>query len=249
MARFQRGDDTLELWLVRGGPSEDYDEPPSEIWSRRDDGEPQLRWRSPIRPDDEYRAMQRTLIAGGWARVVDPAREVVHPPVPHHAELDARLRDELAADTVAVWADWLGEHGAPLAAWLAHARVPLPAKPRRDAAADAKRVRADALAPLGPWLRPSAPASGGPYLEARVEHGLIAHAHVDGHLDRDDGTQLVWELLRHPLARYLRELAVVGTRSLDLRLLVDMVMTVAPAPPLRRFVVGAPAANRTRREA
>nr|HEX4316628.1 hypothetical protein [Kofleriaceae bacterium] len=237
MARFQRGGETLELWLVRGEPWAERLEDASEIWSRRDDGEPQLRWRSTPPPDDAYRDMQRTLILGGWMRVHDPAREVAHAPVPHHAELDARLRESVDADVVAVWADWLGEHGTPLAAWLAADRGPT--RPRRDQIAEAARVRHDALAPLDDRLGDAARLRpGAPQLEARLAHGLIVSAAIGGQLERDDATQLVWELLRHPLARYLQELAIRGDAACDLRLLVDLVMTAEPAPPLRSLVLG-----------
>ena len=208
MARFQSGTEIRDVVLLR----DDED-------GRRD-----------------YCERQLELLAGGWRRVRDPAREIDYvdddprDPVLEHA-LHADPDDD---QTWLVYADRYIDRGHPRGALIALESAPVlnvVQRAQREAESRALRLAAmDALA---------GPLAGRSGLNLRWRRGFIHQALLHGEFLRGAAEDLLFDLLRHPSARFLRELRVACSHedAQDHRLLLGLLLHADPAPPLRTLDV------------
>ena len=69
---------------------------------------------------------------------------------------------------------------------------------------------------------------------------MLAFARIDGFHERGETEDNLWQLLRHPSARFLRTLEVGCHRAgdQDNALVCATLMLAGPTPPLRRLVIG-----------
>jgi uncharacterized protein (TIGR02996 family) len=230
MARFVRGGDWFDVWIqsrssgptmnrilrsqARGGEVE-YHETSSDWAARR-----------------RYMEIQRERFAAGWTRVRDPEREDDHEyeAEPREQALEAALRanpDDAA--TALVYGDWLQQRGHPRGELIALGDGPV-----------ASVIDAHAEVLLGPRLYIAALQTEGERLELRWERGFLRWARIDGFFDRGDSEDLLFELLRHPSARLLRELEIGCHHpgDQDNALISAILVHAAEPPPLRRLVIG-----------
>lgn len=227
MARFAHRDDWFDVWIeprpagpswgrrvltrTKGGA---LAEDPATDWSAR--------WR--------YCELQRERIAAGWNRVRDPEREDDYGEEPREEALEAALRaDPSDAATALVYADWLQQRG--------HPRGELATL---DGEAAARFLDAHAETLIGPHLYLAASESEGPRLELRWEHGFVRWARIDGFFEPGDSEDLLFELLRHPAVRFLRELEIGCHHpgDQDNQLISALLVDATAPPPLRRLVIG-----------
>ncbi|MBA3396886.1 MAG: TIGR02996 domain-containing protein [Deltaproteobacteria bacterium] len=242
MARLQRGTEVFELWLdrvdgevwphlmVRRAHADAIDHAPAE----------RVTLRHQFGGDREYCRLMSEYLRQGWQRVRDPAREDAIPDEPIEPTLDATLRADPGDHAAAlVYADWLQQRGHPRGALIAvqHARLAVPDDP--TLAAEEARLLAEHAPVLLGTLAAAAPDDGGRGLHLVWEHGFVRGARITGSLDRGESEDLLWELLRHPSARFLREL-VIGCHHAgdqDNQLVSDLLLHAGPRPPLRRLVL------------
>ena len=222
MARFVRRDDWFDVWILRRGL----------LCTQARGGEPvkdpgvRSEWDAPRR----YMQIQHERFEAGWTRVRDPEREDAFADEPRDDALEAALRASPGEDAAAlVYGDWLQQRG--------HPRGELAAL-TGDAAAAFVETHADAL--LGTRLYFAAEATEGDRLELRWERGFLRWARIDGCFERGDSEDLLFELLRHPSARLLRELEIGCHHAGDQdNSLISPILTHAAAPPpLQRLVIG-----------
>jgi uncharacterized protein (TIGR02996 family) len=239
VARFERDGEYVEAWVVKTGNDDDGPAPwDYELFTRRgdvgtDDSVPEVKQVDRERGHAAYRLFQRACLAGGWRRVRDPEREadVAEPIDP---SLDAALRDDPDDDAaLSVYADFLQQRGHPRGTLIALQLA------GRVAEAD-KLIEAERDVLLGP-LR-TAIERKHPRLKITWARGFLDTATLtgrDGYMTGDgEAEQLVWDLLRHPSARLLRQL-VVGCypyASTECQLVVEVLLAAA-RHPLRRLVL------------
>ncbi|MEO8554463.1 MAG: TIGR02996 domain-containing protein [Kofleriaceae bacterium] len=243
MARFERGDEFVEVWTER---------------PVRTDGEyawPQLRQRSgrigqPAEPvalatrhaftaERDYVAEQEKLLQSGWLRVADPDHDQVVPDEPSDPSLDAQLRADPGDREVAlIYADWLQQREHPRGKLIAIQAA------RRDRADEAELIEAEtalldahADAFLGPLADFVAVGDDPPQIALAWDLGFVERARIIGRFD--EPADLLWDVLRHPSCRFLRELVIGCVRSgdQDNTALAATILHMDPKPPLRRLVL------------
>jgi uncharacterized protein (TIGR02996 family) len=242
VARLRRGDELFDVWLERI---------PDEVWpavyiangytDRPEDMAPErVELRYAFSGEREYCRAISSRLRDGWHRVRDPAREAEVDAEPREPTLEATLRADPGDDNAAlVYADWLQQRGHPRGALIAvqHARVARPDDPAL--AAEEERLLEDAADVLLGPLAARAPDDSGRGLRLVWERGFIRKARIDGFHDRGESEDLLWEVLRHPSARLLRELELgchhAGDQ--DNTLMADLIVRGGPRPPLRRLVL------------
>jgi uncharacterized protein (TIGR02996 family) len=193
-----------------------------------------------VRDDDDRRAFcdrQRELLATGWRRVHDPLREQAFPDDARAPTLEQAIRENYDDDqNWLVYADHLIEHGHPRGALVALAAAPVTNIVQRAAReAEAHRLR-NASELLGRGL------VGRAGLSVRWRRGVIHSAKLHGAFARGDAEDLLFDLLRHPCARFLRELEITCWHhdAQDHRLLVELLVHADPRPPLRKLAIEYP---------
>lgn len=172
-----------------------------------------------------YVDQQRALLAAGWRRVGDA--------VPM-SELEQAIHASPDDDQLwLVYADALIEAGDPRGALAALESAPVAnivQRASRDA--DARRLR-QAATDLGRGI------VGRQGLGLRWKRGFIHGATLHGGFALGDAEDLLFDLLAHPCARFLRELELVCWHhdAQDHRLLVDLLAGAWPPPPLAKLQV------------
>ncbi|MDQ3366467.1 MAG: TIGR02996 domain-containing protein [Myxococcota bacterium] len=194
-----------------------------------------------------YREQQRARLAAGWARVCDPRCEDRLDGEPRDPVLEEALRtDPYDTAAILVYADWLQQRGHPRGALIAVQHA-LATRPDEAALLEEERrllggTRSLISTPLLAHLeqRRVRPGEGSVEITARNsfsggqlgwDHGFVRCAKV--HVWRRGADEdLLWELLRHPSARFLAELElrVPVERDLDL---VTALLLHGPCAPLR----------------
>jgi uncharacterized protein (TIGR02996 family) len=186
-----------------------------------------------------YSEAQRALFHAGYVRVRDPAREPeFRDDEPRDAELERALHENPDDDqTWLVYADHYIQHG--------HARGPLiaiesaPVKNvvhRAEREAQARRIRRE-----GPDLLDGITVKSG--LDVRWKRGFLHRVRLHGAYERGECEDLLFTVLRHPSARFLRELELDAYHrtAQDHRLLLDVLLHHVPPPPLRVLRIEYPA--------
>lgn len=177
-------------------------------------------------------------LAAGWRRVRDPEREV-EDDEPREPALEAALRTNLDDEAAAlVYADWYQQRGHPRGALIA-IQHRLASHPDDVALQSAERdlLLEEDERLLGPIERVRESYHLG--LDLAWRHGFVHAARLDGKAGDHEPEDLLWELLRHPSARFLREL-VIGCHAFgdqDNRLMTALLLAAEPAPPLRKLVL------------
>ena len=234
MVRFAKDGEAIDLWIERV-------EHVPHLWTRKVHSPPERLSTDWFDSERRFVEMQSQYLRDGWRRVHDPARELDVDGEPRDLELDARLlADPDDTATALVYADWLQHRDHPRGQLIVvqHALATRP----HDAELRAREAELfeeiELLGGLAGFVRTFEFNEPGIALEWR--HGFIRRARIDGFHDRGDSEHLLWELLRHPSARVLRELEIGCHHpgDQDNRLVVDMVLRAGPTPPLRRLVVG-----------
>jgi uncharacterized protein (TIGR02996 family) len=246
VARFERDGQFVEVWVERRDERADR----GYVW-------PELRSRSgrvgaPEAPEvvtlerrfewsarGDYRQFQSARLREGWRRVRDPDREPAFDE-PIEPALDAALRANPSdAAAALVYADWLQHRGHPRGELIAiqHERIERPDDLALAAAEQhVLETHADVL-----WAHARAPDAhkneGG--VEVTWERGFIRRARILGFHDDGASEDLLWELLRHPSARFLRELELGCHHAGDQNneLMSDLLVRAGPTPPLRSLVL------------
>src|SRR5258706_2197662 len=265
MARFERGNEFVEVWVEqpreRGSPARRSESAALHLGPASGNivhEWPELRSRSgrigpselPPQPitlerryqwsaRDDYARFQSQRLREGWHRVRDPDRERAFDGEPIDPALEAALAaDPGDAQVALVYADWLQqrEHWRGDLIAVQHARHDRPDDPKL---ADAEqRLFADHLPEVfGPlW---SHVEHDGADIELTWELGFIKTARLVGKQHDGESEDLLWELLRHPSARFLRELDIGCHHSgdQDNELICDLLLHAGPTPPLRRLVI------------
>ena len=174
---------------------------------------------------------QLELLAQGFHRVRDPAREPDHPDDPRDPGFEQTLHDNPDdAEAWLVYADHFVDRG--------HVRGPLMAL---EAAPVQNIVQRAERAAVSRQLHNAAGSALTGYLARRRglslewRRGFINTAHIHGRFLRGDAEDLLFDLLRHPSARFLRELRLSCWHedAQDHRLLLGLILNATPAPPLR----------------
>jgi uncharacterized protein (TIGR02996 family) len=182
-----------------------------------------------------YCDAQRELLAAGWTRVRDPACEAAFPDDPRDPALEAAIRENPDDDQPwLVYADLLIERGHPRGPLVALESAPVNnIVQRAEREAEARRMRNATAEHFGLGLR------GRSGLNVRWRRGFIHSAAIHGAFARGAAEDLLFDLLRHPCARFLRELELKCWHhdAQDHRLLVDLLAHAAPAPPLRKLTI------------
>jgi uncharacterized protein (TIGR02996 family) len=226
VARFEKDGRFVELWLeeVRTGGQE-FVYPTlfsreGRIGERPDPAALATRYEFTARRD--MRGMMSERLRDGWRRVRDPEREVDVDDEPREPRFDtALLANPDDAATALVYADWLEHRGHPRGQLIAVQHAGL-----ADEAEQLLDQHRDEL--LGPLDR-------GEALELVWERGFVKRARIERGDSGDDGPEALWDLLRHPSSRFLREL-VIGCHSFgdqNNELMADLLMRAGPHPPLR----------------
>jgi uncharacterized protein (TIGR02996 family) len=270
MARFELGDELIEAWLEgdtlmtrrgRGGAAAPR---PVARFVGRNEVRPAWEYEDEAQLAEDaartsYVRFQSECLRGGWRRVRDPDREADVGGEPREPALDRALRADPDDDaTRSVYADWLEQRGHPRGALIAlQQRERLIALQQRDqliahqqrgtprgplvalqeraalATAAARLLEREAAALLGPL-------AGARDLELEWDRGFLRAARIEGGFATGDAEQLLWELLRHPSTRLLRELTIrPGWYRSDYRLMLDLLLLHAsPGPPLSLLALG-----------
>jgi uncharacterized protein (TIGR02996 family) len=238
MARFVRGTQIFDVWLEPG--------PEPETWRMRvvtrdrPGAEPEYSKADSWGSRREYLRHQLEHLEAGWSRAVDPDREDDFDE-PRNAELDAALLatpGDIAS--LLVYADWLQQRGHPRGQLIAtqHARTLADTPELAAAEADLLEAHAGALlGPIGAWIRTGERDAG---VDLRWNRGFLEYARFDGFHERGDTEDNLWDLLRHPSARFLHTLEIGCHRAgdQDNTLICATLIHAGPTPPLRRLVIG-----------
>jgi uncharacterized protein (TIGR02996 family) len=255
MARFERGGQFIEYWTERPArPLDPATGRPEHAW-------PELLTRSGrvgvagaagegaeamvlalpnvFSADREYARSIRQQLEQGWHRVRDRAHDAELPDEPSDPSLDAQLRvDPGDADVASIYGDWLQHRGHPRGRLIA-VQAALRARPGdAELVAEEQALftsHADAL--LGPLAALVDDGEDSQMIALDWDLGWIRRAQILGR--HDVPADLVWELLRHPSARFLRSVVVGCVRSgdQDNTTLTATVMHAGPPPPLRELVI------------
>lgn len=224
MVRLVRGNERYELWRVSTPDRE-------QLWGRENDG-PAVQlpamWKFSV--DRELAAAMLERLQAGWHRVRDPEREdaVGEPSDP---DLDAAMRAAPGdVATALVYADWYQQHQHPRGELIA-LQVARAKHPDDQALAEAEHdlLGTESEALLGPLAG----------LELAWEHGFVRVARIANQAKDGIGEQALWEVLRHPSTRFLRELVIGCTQfgDQDNLLMTALLLHAGPRPPLRRLVL------------
>jgi uncharacterized protein (TIGR02996 family) len=189
-----------------------------------------------------YHAQQRRHLAAGWTRVHDPRCEEPLDGEPRDPTLEAALRaDPFDAAVVLVYADWLQQRGHPRGALIA-VQHQLAGRPGDGGLRDEeRRLLDDAEAlmsrPLVTHLAMRRARPGQPSVELAAsrsmygggtviwDHGFLREASLELRR-RGADEDLLWELLRHPSARFLTALELRVARDRDLALAAALLLGV-----------------------
>lgn len=223
VARFVRRNSWIDIWLEPQGKD-------LVLRSRAKGSEPEEHARSSWEARRRYMELQQERFAAGWTRVRDPEREEEVLDEPREPAFEEALRaDPGDAATALVYGDWLQQRGHPRGVLVGLAG---------DAAASFVEAHAETL--LGTRLYFAAAETEGERIELRWEHGFLRWARIDGYFDRGDSEDLLFELLRHPSARLLRELEIGCHHpgDQDNMLISAILVNAVDPPPLRRLVIG-----------
>ena len=183
-----------------------------------------------------YCEQQLALFADGWRRVRDPAREAAYPDDPRDPDLERALLANPDDDQAwLVYADHFLQLGHPRGQLMALESAPyhnLVLRAERQAEADRLRHAArDRLL--------CAPLTDRRGIRLKWRRGFIHEARLHGAYRRGDAEDLLFDLLRHPSARFLRELVIDCWHhdAQDHRLLVELLLQPSPPPPLRKLSI------------
>jgi uncharacterized protein (TIGR02996 family) len=180
---------------------------------------------------------QLELLAAGWARVRDPA-EPEFTDDPRDDALEAAIRETPDDDQAwLVYADLLIERGHPRGPLVALESAPVKnIVQRAEREAAARLLRNSAIEHFGRGI------VGRAGLNVRWRRGFIHSAKLSGGFARGVAEDLLFDLLRHPCARFLRELELTCWHRdvQDHRLLVALLAHAALPPPLRKLTIEYP---------
>ena len=176
----------------------------------------------------DFERMTSEHLRAGWRRVRDPAREHDVDHEPRDPVLDAALRaDPGDVATALVYADWLQHRGHSRGALITvqHALAERPDDPQlvAESARLLDEHNDELLMPLQLCER----------LDLVWERGFVKRARIGR--SGDEGPQTLWEVLRHPSTRFLREL-VIGCHKYgdqNNEPMCDLLLHAGPRPPLR----------------
>lgn len=243
MARFERDGEFVEIWTERAARTTGEYVWPDLVQRSGRIGQPGDRIVRELQraygAEREYVSEQTRLLSDGWIRVADPDHEPVVPDEPHDPALDAQLREAPGdRDVALIYADWLQQREHPRGKLIA---IQAARRDRPDDAelADAERAlletHADAF--LGPLAELVAIAADPPQIEISWDLGFVERALIIGRFT--EPADLVWEVLRHPSCRFLRELVIGRVRSgdQDNTAISATILHAGPKPPLRRLVI------------
>jgi uncharacterized protein (TIGR02996 family) len=243
MARFERDGEFVEVWTERPArPTGEYAWP--ELVQRNGRiGQPAApvvrELRHVFSAERDYVAEQRTLLEQGWRRVEDVDHEEVVPDEPSDPALDAQLHaDPGDRDVALIYADWLQLRDHPRGKLIA-IQAARRERPDDSELADAERalVETHADAFLGPLAHALGSDDDPAQLELAWDLGFVREARIVGRYD--EPVDLVWDVLRHPSCRFLRELVIGCVRSgdQDNTAIAATILHAGPRPPLRRLVL------------
>ena len=185
-----------------------------------------------------YCDAQRELLHAGWVRVRDPARELeFRDDDPRDPELERALRENPDDDqTWLVYADHYIQHGHPRGPLIAIESAPVKnIVHRAEREAESRKVRHASPDLIGSLAK----RRGWSY---KWKRGFVHYARIYDGFARGEAEDLLFDILRHPSMRFLRELELDGWHydSQDHRLLVDLVLHHVPPPPLRMLRIEYP---------
>jgi uncharacterized protein (TIGR02996 family) len=222
VARFVRDDDVVDVWIDGSQVCTQLNRDPVQLVG-------DSKWANPR----AYRRLLSARLQTGWRRVRDPKREL-DTDEPIEPALEAALAaDPDSAAAALVYADWYQEQGHPRGDLITvqHARASRPDDAALVAHEDELFAEWDEYVNPAPYLHdPDA-------LELAWRNGFIRSARLGRSDDHSD--QVLWDLLRSPSARFLREL-VVGVQEYgdqDNRLMTDLVVRGGHYPPLRKLYI------------
>ena len=250
MARFEKGDQFVEYWTDRPeGPLDPATGQRQYAWpelltrgGRMGEKAEAMSLALPhaFSAHREYSRYTREVLEKGWRRVLDPAHDEVLPEEPSDPSLDAQLRvDPGDADVALIYADWLQHHGHPRGKLIAvQAALRTRAEDAELRAEEKLLFDAHARELLGPLAALVGGEDGDdPMIALDRDLGWIRRARIVGR--SDEPADLVWEVLRHPSAKFLRSLVIGCVRSgdQDNSTISATVMHAGPRPPLRELVI------------
>jgi uncharacterized protein (TIGR02996 family) len=231
MVRFARDDQTVDVWIEKRSDGD-------ALLTRQGDGEPTeipTRWK--FSAESDLRDWVLKYLAEGWRRVRDPEREADVEGEPRDPALDAALAADLDDPAVLVYADWYQQRHHPRGELITiqHALARQPSPELLAAERALLEQHKDVL--LGPLDKPRESYHLG--VDLQWQNGFIRRAHIHGADYSPKGEHLVWEVLRHPSARFLREL-VIGCHRFgdqDNQLTTALLLRAGDLPPLRTLVL------------
>ena len=211
MARFERASEIRDIVLDDAAADDDSD-------ARRVHCEQQL-----------------ALLRDGWRRIRDPAREPDYPDEPRDHDLERALLANPDDDQAwLVYADHFLQLGHPRGQLMALETAPfhnIVHRAEREAHAERLRHAASDRLLDASLVRPG--------IRLKWRRGFIYEARIHGAYWRGDAEDLLFDLLRHPSARFLRELTLTCWHrdAQDHRLLVELLLQSSPPPPLRKLAI------------
>ena len=231
MVRLVRDGHTFDVWLEQ--------KPGHQRMFGRDDGGEVKELDSPRGYfAQDLKALLVERLEAGWQRARDPEREVDVDTEPVEPTLEVALRandDEAAA---LVYADWYQQRQHPrgelIAIQIALAKQPDDPVLRGAEIALFEREHDRLLGPIG--KRRESYHLG---VDLTWRNGFVHAARIDGKEYAPAAEELLWEVLRHPSTRFLREL-VIGCHAFgdqDNGLMTTFLLHAGPTPPLRKLVL------------
>jgi hypothetical protein len=239
MAFFRNDNEVVEMWthgarlMSRRYELGDAVPPPTVKSEHADDYDD----RSEHRARHAYAAFVSQLLRGGWQRVRDPFREPEYPDDPRDPAIEAALHESPDDAMFSVYADFLLERGHPRGTLMSIEDA------RGSGKSQSMRELANAMlmnerrATTAGLLGRLADVKG---LDLEWHRGFIHRARLVGYFAPADALDALFELFRHPSARFLREL-MIEADELDHQALVDMLLHFTPPPPLRKLAMYRPA--------
>ena len=244
MARFERDGEFFEVWLERPQPGSDRHWPHLKYCTGPigDDSAAavEIEMKNAFSARNVYCEQQSQRLRDGWHRVYDRIRESAVDE-PCEPSLDAAmLADPSDPGAAMVYSDWFQHRGHPRGALIAvqYARRDRPDDPAL--VAEEQRLLADhAEVLLGRLADHPSGNPNGSEITLGWELGFVRSARIDGYFEDGDSEDALWDVLRHPSCRYLRELEVGCHHAGDQDnvLMADLILRAGPRPPLRRLVL------------